>query len=106
MVKHPIKVGDIISVRIDGLSQEGSGVGDFQGRKVFVPQTIVTEEVTAKVHKVTSAKIFTQIDSIVGASPDRVTPSCEVFGVCGVGIAVLIVRRRLIRTVRCVEREV
>lgn len=70
-------------IKIDKLVQGGSGMGEIEGRKVFVPYSapgdIVDIEITADHGDFAEAKIV----SILEPAPCRVTPKCPVFGDCG-----------------------
>lgn len=72
------------SLRIEGLAHGGAGVGRADdGRVVFVraacPGDVVDVEVTADHGRSLEADIVT----IVEPSPERRTPPCPYFGVCG-----------------------
>ena len=68
----------IIDVLLDG-----RGVADQQGKKVFVPYTVLGERVRyermKKKKKFDEAKLI----EVVSTSPDRVIPRCEYFSICG-----------------------
>lgn len=72
-----------MQVTIQDIAFGGKGVARHEGKVVFVPFTIVGEEVTAKVSR--SKKKFVEADlvSVDQASPQRVVPQCVYFQRCG-----------------------
>jgi 23S rRNA (uracil1939-C5)-methyltransferase len=70
-------------IAIDGLTHDGRGVGRRDGKAVFVSGALPGERVrakqTGKNRHFDEAAAFEVLD----ASPDRVTPRCAHFGVCG-----------------------
>ena len=69
--------------KIIDVTLDGRGVADQQGKKVFVPYTVVGERVRyerlKKKKKFDEAKLI----EVVSASPNRVIPRCKYFSVCG-----------------------
>ncbi len=74
---------EIVRLRIDSLTNEGAGVGRYDGVVVFVPFSAVGDLLDVKIVKVGKSFCYGIIESIVAPSPDRVTPDCPVFGKCG-----------------------
>ena len=85
-----------ISLQITGMTAEGSGVGRVpsdgvgsQGLAVFVPYTAVGDEIECRIVKVMSNRAYGITETLLSASPDRLTDmeqeasSCPVFGKCG-----------------------
>jgi 23S rRNA (uracil1939-C5)-methyltransferase len=70
-------------VNVDSLSNQGEGVGRYQGKVVFVPYALPGER--ARVRIVESKKDYARarVERITRPSPDRVEPPCPHFGVCG-----------------------
>lgn len=68
---------------IGDLAHDGRGVARVEGKTVFVADALPGERV--KAHIVRRHRDFdeAQADEILVASPDRVTPRCQHFGVCG-----------------------
>jgi len=74
---------ELIELDIHDLLHDGRGVGRRDGKAVFVSGALVGERVRANIvdrHKQYDEAVT--LDVLV-ASPDRVTPRCAHFGVCG-----------------------
>ena len=74
---------DIISLTIDGITNDGMGIGRHNGLAVFVPFTAVGDVVKAKILKVSKNCAYGKIEEIEVPTPDRIQPDCPVFGKCG-----------------------
>ncbi len=74
---------DIVPLRIDSLTNEGSGVGRYDGMVVFVPFTAVCDELDVRIVKCGKSYCYGRIESIRTPSPDRAEPDCPAFGKCG-----------------------
>lgn len=74
---------DPVEATIDSLSQDGRGVTHIEGKAVFIdgalPKEIVTFLYTDRNRKHDEGKVL----EVLSASPDRVEPKCEHFGLCG-----------------------
>ncbi len=75
--------GEIIKLPITDLSNTGDGVGRWENRVVFVPNTVPGDEMRVKLTKVKATHGFGIPAGIVTASPDRVRPACIVADKCG-----------------------
>ncbi|WP_230660935.1 23S rRNA (uracil(1939)-C(5))-methyltransferase RlmD [Psychrobacter sp. I-STPA10] len=93
-VRKRLKDADPVTFDIDGLSHDGRGVAvygsqpehqsDKHGKKVFVSFALPNE--TVKVQLTNSRKSFEEGDAtevIANPNPERQTPPCPHFGVCG-----------------------
>jgi 23S rRNA (uracil1939-C5)-methyltransferase len=67
-----------VVLRIERLGQRGEGVAKLSGQVVFVPFALEGERVLAEVDGERGRLV-----EILSASPDRVTPICKHYGVCG-----------------------
>ena len=47
-----MKKDDIIKMNIEDLSSEGLGIGHYEGMAVFVKDTVIGDEITAKIIKI------------------------------------------------------
>lgn len=81
-MKQPSRDADF-ETRIDDLSHDGRGVAHVDGKTVFVADALPGERVRAKL--VRRHRHFDEAcaGAILEASPDRITPRCRHFGVCG-----------------------
>lgn len=78
-----MKKNDIVTLEITGMTNEGNGVGRYEGIAVFVPLTAVGDVIDCKIVKVNKSYCYGIIDRVVTPSPSRITPDCEVFSKCG-----------------------
>lgn len=73
----------IITLEITALTNEGSGVGRFDGMAVFVPFSAVGDVISCRIVKVLKSYAYGKIEKLVTPSPDRVENTCSAFGKCG-----------------------
>ena len=78
-----IKVGQEFPLTIKRLGINGEGVGFFKRNVVFVKGALPGEVIIAQVTSATPKYAEAKIKKIRQASPDRVTPPCPVYDVCG-----------------------
>ena len=81
--KLPVDVGGRYVLQVEGLTHEGSGVGQVDGYTLFVAGALPGDEVRVRVTGVRSSYGFAVIEQLLQASSDRMEPPCEVFGECG-----------------------
>src|SRR5690625_3994615 len=81
--KPPVKKNETITLSFEDLTHEGNGVGKVDGYPVFVPFGLPGEEAEVKVIKVNKRFGYGKLLDLKKASPDRVTPPCNVFYKCG-----------------------
>ncbi len=70
-------------VRIERLSHEGRGVGRIDGKAVFVEGALAGELVRITLLRRRGRFDEARCDAVLEAAPERVSPPCEHFGVCG-----------------------
>lgn len=75
--------GEVIEVDIADLSDTGDGVGRFDQRVVFVPDTVPGDRVLVKLLQVKPKYAYGKLEQIVQRSPGRIRPSCIVADKCG-----------------------
>jgi 23S rRNA (uracil1939-C5)-methyltransferase len=75
--------GEAVEVTITDLSDRGDGVGRFEGRAVFVPDTVTGDRVMVRLVRVKPQYAFGKLLGILEPSPHRVSPSCIVADKCG-----------------------
>lgn len=82
-VPHPFAYHQELDVRIENLTNEGSGVARVDGWVVFVPFALPGEKVRCRIFR--NHKNYSSADlvSVIEPSPERVEPVCQLFGTCG-----------------------
>lgn len=89
--KAKVTANEVVTLTVQSLSHEGRGVALYdeqytekQGKKVFVKFALPNEQVKVKITKTHKRFEEGEMTSLLSeASPDRTTPICEHFGVCG-----------------------
>ena len=76
--KLPVRKNETITLTFEDLTHDGNGVGKIDGYPLFVPQVLPGEEAEVKVVKVNKNFGYGKLLSIKKASPNRVTPTCNV----------------------------
>ena len=69
--------------RIESLSHDGRGVARLDGKATFVHGALPGERVRLRVRKTHRNFDEADTEAVLESSPDRVTPACDRFGVCG-----------------------
>ena len=71
------------SIEITDLTHDGRGVGHQQGKACFVEGALPGESVSWSMSKSHRQYDEGVVEEIASASPDRVDPECQHFGICG-----------------------
>ena len=80
----PLQKNQILPLRIERLSSDGSGVAhSADGEAVFVPGTAPGDEARVHIVKDCGRYAFGILDELLTPSPDRVPVDCLVAGPCG-----------------------
>lgn len=79
----PVAQGEIYSLYIDGITQEGQGVGRIDNFAVFVDGVLKGEQCKVKIIKVSARYAVGELLEIIHKSPEWETPFCGVFPECG-----------------------
>jgi 23S rRNA (uracil1939-C5)-methyltransferase len=79
----PVKKNDIVEVKFEDLTHEGSGVAKVEGYTLFVPHALPGERATVKVLKTKKGYGYGKLQELHEMSPDRVQPPCPIFYQCG-----------------------
>lgn len=79
----PLQKNQIITLSIERLSGDGSGVGHWEGETVFVPGTAPGDVIRARIVKDCKRYAFGIAERVETASPDRIPVDCPVAGPCG-----------------------
>lgn len=74
---------DVIELKITGLTNEGSGVGRYEGMAVFVPVTAVGDVILCRIVKVLKSYAYGRVEELLTPSPDRIKNDCPSYGKCG-----------------------
>ncbi|MCY0894177.1 MAG: 23S rRNA (uracil(1939)-C(5))-methyltransferase RlmD [Acidibacillus sp.] len=83
LMAPPVAVLDQISVEVLRLGYRGEGVARYNGFTVFIDGALAGELVKVQISKVMRTFAVGKILSIIRTSPQRETPPCEVFDLCG-----------------------
>ncbi len=78
-----MKKNDIVRLVITALTNEGNGVGRYDGMAVFVPFTAVGDEIDCKILKVNKSLAYGKIEKLIKAGESRITSDCPVYNKCG-----------------------
>ena len=77
------KKGEMITVDITDFGENGEGIGKTDAFTWFIKDTVIGDEVMAKVMKTKKSYGYARLDSIVKESPDRIEAKCPVARSCG-----------------------
>ena len=77
------KQGSLIEVEISDLSDRADGVGRWQGRAVFVPDTVTGDRALVRLVRVKSKYAYGKLQQLLTPSPHRIRPHCIVADKCG-----------------------
>ncbi len=79
--------GQIVELKIEDMSAEGSGIGKIydgeRGFAVFVKDAAIGDLVRAELTKVKKNYAFARVTEVLELSPDRQESFCEYSGLCG-----------------------
>ncbi|MTJ51453.1 23S rRNA (uracil(1939)-C(5))-methyltransferase RlmD [Anabaena sp. UHCC 0253] len=75
--------GEVIELEITDLSDTGDGVGRFDQRVVFVPDTVVGDRALVRLIHVKPKYAHGKLTDLVEISDDRIRPHCIVADKCG-----------------------
>lgn len=74
---------DELILQISDISNDGSGIGKYEGVPVFVPQTAVGDTIRVKILKVKKSLAYGKALEIMQPSDDRIESDCGCFNKCG-----------------------
>lgn len=77
------KQGGSIPLTISDLTAQGDGLGQFQGRVVFVPNTVPGDQIRVRLVRVKPNYATGLLQELEQASPHRIRPACIVADKCG-----------------------
>ena len=78
-----LKKNEIHTVEITGYGSRGEGIGRIDEVVVFVPYTVVGDVAIVRIVKVLQSYCYGRLEQLIHASSHRITPKCNVFGLCG-----------------------
>ncbi len=68
---------------VHAFSHDGRGIATIQNKTTFLAGALPDETVTYRIHQKKTTYMEGEAIEIIKASPERVTPPCQHFGVCG-----------------------
>ena len=78
-----LQKNQMLTVRIEGMTAEGSGVARHEGMAVFVPHAAPGDTLHVKIIKVSKTYAVGRIEGIPEEGPGRIVPDCPSFPRCG-----------------------
>jgi len=82
-ISNSKQLSDEFTTEILTLSHEGRGISKHQQKKIFIDGVLPQEVVKYKVKKKHRHYLEGDVAAIVTPSPDRVSPPCQHFDICG-----------------------
>ncbi len=77
------KEPEAVELTIEGLTHEGRGLAERDGKKVFIEGALPGEEVKALITSKRSRYEEGKVEEVIKASPQRIEPKCPHASVCG-----------------------
>lgn len=74
---------DLVTIDIDSLSNDGNGVGRYNGIAIFVPASVPGDCVEARLVKLAKSYAFGRLERMISPSPARIDNDCPAFPRCG-----------------------
>jgi 23S rRNA (uracil1939-C5)-methyltransferase len=78
-----VQRSDLFVVTVQGLSPEGLGIADINGRRLVVPGALPGERVKVRLRRRGRRREQGVLIEVLESAPERVQPCCPHFGVCG-----------------------
>ena len=78
-----MKKDDLIEVTIEDLSEDGTGIGKYDGMTFLIKDAVIGDRIRAKIMKLKKTYGFARLMEVLSPSADRVTPLCPVARQCG-----------------------
>ena len=73
----------VLPLTIESLSSDGSGVGRYEGKAIFVPGTAPGDEIEVRIVKDMNRYAFGKLEKLVHADPSHIDSDCPVYSQCG-----------------------
>lgn len=74
---------DLIIVTIEDMTTEGEGIGKVEGFPFFIKDSIIGDNIQAKIVKMKKTYGYARVEKILTPSINRVQPACDVARQCG-----------------------
>lgn len=78
-----LQQGQVIELEITDLNTNGDGVGRYEGKVVFVPDSVTGDRLTAKIIQSKAKFARGKIQNLLAPSTNRIRPQCIVADKCG-----------------------
>jgi 23S rRNA (uracil1939-C5)-methyltransferase len=75
--------GNLVEVEIEDLGDRAFGIGRYEGRVVFVPDTVPGDRALVRLVRVKPNYAHGKLQELLGASEQRIRPHCIVADKCG-----------------------
>lgn len=75
--------GEIITLDISDLNDQGEGVGRYEQRVVFVPDTVPGDQIKVRLIRVKTSYAYGKLITIINPSSHRIKPPCILAQDCG-----------------------
>lgn len=82
-MENVMQKNDFVIVTIEDMTTEGEGIGKVKGFPLFIKDSIIGDQVRAKILKVKKTYGYARVEEILVPSKDRVEPACDVARQCG-----------------------
>ena len=83
MMTERLNKQDRLTVYVEDLTHDGSGVAKIDGYPLFIPDVLPEEEAGIEITKLNKKYGFAKLIEVTKPSPNRVNPPCHVFWTCG-----------------------
>ena len=74
-----LKIDDIVTVKIEGLENEGCGVAKINGMIVFIPKALVGEKVKIRITEIKKNFARGKVIDIIDPSLKRIKSNCPYY---------------------------
>ncbi len=82
-MNQKLQQGQVVELEITDLNTSGEGVGRYEGRVVFVPNSVTGDRLKAKIIQSKAKFARGKIAQLLTSSPHRIRPGCIVADKCG-----------------------
>ena len=78
-----VKKNEVFDIVIEDMTNEGEGIGKFQGFPFFVKDAVIGDRARVKVIKAKKNYAYARLEKLLKPGKDRVEPRCPVARQCG-----------------------